>query len=73
MPLDIFFGFKVNSPFGIPAGPLINGNFVKAALNKGFDICTYKTVRSGKYPYHFGKLLPKKFQTNGIKITTVCS
>lgn len=47
-----FLGFKVNSPFGIPAGPLINGNFVKAALDKGFDIVTYKTVRTGKYPCH---------------------
>src|SRR3989344_7771099 len=47
-----FFGFKVNSPFGIPAGPLINGNFVEGALDKGFDIVTYKTVRSGKYPCH---------------------
>lgn len=47
-----FLGFKVNSPFGIPAGPLINGKFVKAALDKGFDICVYKTVRSGKYPCH---------------------
>ena len=47
-----FFGFKVNSPFGIPAGPLINGNFVQAALDKGFDIVTYKTVRSGEYPCH---------------------
>ncbi len=47
-----FLGFKINSPFGIPAGPLINGNFVKAALDKGFDIVTYKTVRSEKYPCH---------------------
>ncbi len=45
-----FFGFKVNSPFGIPAGPLINGNFVQGALDKGFDIVTYKTVRSTEYP-----------------------
>ncbi|PIR96193.1 MAG: dihydroorotate oxidase [Candidatus Doudnabacteria bacterium CG10_big_fil_rev_8_21_14_0_10_42_18] len=41
-----FLGQHLNSVFGIPAGPLINGNFVKAALKKGFDICTYKTVRS---------------------------
>lgn len=41
-----FLGFKVNSPFGIAAGPLINGKFVKAALEKGFDICVYKTVRT---------------------------
>jgi dihydroorotate dehydrogenase (NAD+) catalytic subunit len=47
-----FFGLKVNSPFGIPAGPLINGAFVKSALDKGFDIVTYKTVRSGGYPCH---------------------
>jgi dihydroorotate dehydrogenase len=47
-----FLGFKVNSPFGIPAGPLINGKFVQAALDKDFDIVTYKTVRSEKYPCH---------------------
>jgi len=47
-----FMGFKINSPFGIPAGPLINGNFVQGALDKGFDIATYKTVRSEKYPCH---------------------
>lgn len=47
-----FLGFKVNSPFGIPAGPLLNGKFVQAALAKGFDIVTYKTVRSEKYPCH---------------------
>ncbi|MFA6257645.1 MAG: tRNA-dihydrouridine synthase [Candidatus Paceibacterota bacterium] len=47
-----FLGFKVNSPFGIPAGPLINGKFIKAALDKGFDIVVYKTVRSEKYPCH---------------------
>jgi dihydroorotate dehydrogenase (NAD+) catalytic subunit len=47
-----FLGFKVNSPFGIPAGPLVNGKFLKSALDKGFDICVYKTVRSGKYSCH---------------------
>lgn len=46
------FGFKLHSPFGIPAGPLINGNFVQGALDKGFDIPVYKTVRSGAYPCH---------------------
>jgi dihydroorotate dehydrogenase len=44
------FGFPLFLPFGIPAGPLLNGKFVKAALDKGFDIPTYKTVRSHKYP-----------------------
>lgn len=47
-----FLGSKVNSPFGIPAGPLINGNFAQAALDKGFDIVTYKTVRGEQYPCH---------------------
>ncbi len=41
-----FLGFKVNSPFGIAAGPLFNGKFCQAAFNKGFDICVYKTVRT---------------------------
>jgi dihydroorotate dehydrogenase len=41
-----FFGHKVFSPFGIPAGPLPNGKFVEAAFSKGFDICVYKTVRT---------------------------
>lgn len=47
-----FLGFKVNSPFGIPAGPLINANFCKGAFEKGFDICVYKTVRSAVFPCH---------------------
>jgi dihydroorotate dehydrogenase len=47
-----FFGYKVYSPFGIPAGPLINGKFMKSAFEKGFDICIYKTVRTKKYLCH---------------------
>ncbi len=47
-----FFGHDVFSSFGIPAGPLLNGRFVKAALDKGFDIPVYKTVRTRKYPCH---------------------
>src|SRR6266568_8032487 len=48
-PQHDFLGQKVFLPFGIPAGPLINGAFVKAALDKGFDIPVYKTVRTRKY------------------------
>ncbi len=44
-----FLGFKVNSLFGIPSGPLINGKFVKAALDKGFDLVEYKDTRSHKH------------------------
>lgn len=47
-----FLGQKVYLPFGIPAGPLINSQFCKAAFEKGFDICVYKTVRSNIFPCH---------------------
>ena len=47
-----FLGQKVFLPFGIAAGPLVNGKFVKAALNKGFDLPVYKTVRTKKFPCH---------------------
>ena len=47
-----FLGHKVYAPFGIPAGPLINGKFAQAALEKGFDIVVYKTVRSHFFPCH---------------------
>ena len=43
------FGQAVYLPFGIPAGPLLNGKYVKAALDKGFDVPIYKTVRTRKY------------------------
>lgn len=60
-------------PFGIPAGPLVNSNFCKAAFEKGFDVCVYKTVRSAVFPCHpfpnvlavhpKGDLTPGKAQT----------
>lgn len=49
-PKYTFLRQPVFLPFGIPAGPLVNGKFVKAALDKGFDLCVYKTVRSRKHP-----------------------
>lgn len=49
-PQAAFLGQKVFLPFGIPAGPLINGRFVKAALDKGFDLAVYKTVRTRRRP-----------------------
>lgn len=45
-----FLGFSVNLPFGIPAGPLLNSKFVKAAFEWGFDVVHYKTQRSGIFP-----------------------
>ena len=47
-----FLGCNVNLPFGIPAGPLLNGKYVKAALDWEYDICVYKTVRTKKYKCH---------------------
>ena len=41
-----FLGFRVNLPFGIPAGPLLNERFTTAAFRMGFDLAVYKTVRS---------------------------
>ncbi len=51
-PQEDFLGQKVYLPFGIPAGPLVNSKFCKAAFEKGYDVCVYKTVRSGSFPCH---------------------
>ncbi|RJQ38914.1 hypothetical protein C4559_00150 [Candidatus Microgenomates bacterium] len=45
-----FLGFNINLPFGIPAGPLLNSKFIKFAFDLGFDVSTYKTVRSDYLP-----------------------
>ncbi|WP_392551361.1 hypothetical protein RHO14_07665 [Orbus wheelerorum] len=47
-----FLNLSVNLPFGIPAGPLLNANYVKAALAYGFDLCVYKTVRTKAHKSH---------------------
>ena len=47
-----FLGKKVNSIFGIPAGPILNSNYVKSSFEWGFDLVTYKTVRSSAVPAH---------------------
>ncbi len=49
-PDHYLFGIPVFTPFGIPAGPLLNSNFVNSALDKGFDLCIFKTVRIRRYP-----------------------
>lgn len=51
-PKSDFLGHKVYAPLGIPAGPLLNSKYCKAAFEKGFDICVYKTVRSDVFPSH---------------------
>ncbi|MFV0634190.1 hypothetical protein [Demequina sp.] len=47
-----FLGVEVASPFGIPAGPLVNARFCAAAFAHGFDVNVYKTVRSRAVPCH---------------------
>lgn len=41
-----YCGLSVRSPFGIAAGPLLNGNWLTYYAALGFDMLTYKTVRS---------------------------
>ena len=41
-----FLGRPVDSPLGVAAGPLLNGRWVLYYANLGFDVLTYKTVRS---------------------------
>ncbi|PLS24039.1 diguanylate cyclase [Bifidobacterium imperatoris] len=43
---ESFLGQPVNLAFGIPAGPLLNSRYTTAAFRMGFDLATYKTVRS---------------------------
>ncbi len=41
-----FCGLAVESPLGVPAGPLLNGKWCLYYASLGFDVITYKTVRS---------------------------
>jgi dihydroorotate dehydrogenase (NAD+) catalytic subunit len=51
-PKHRFLEHPVWAPFGVPAGPLLNGRFVIAALDHGFDIPVYKTVRTHRHACH---------------------
>lgn len=51
-PTAAFLGEKVYLPFGIPAGPLVNSRFCSGAFAKGYDLVTYKTVRTRPHPSH---------------------
>jgi len=54
-----FCGIPVHSPLGMPAGPLLNGRWVLWYARLGFDVLTYKTVRSGaRACYPAPNLLP---------------
>ena len=45
-PLKDFFGVAVHSRIGIAAGLLLNARWIEFYARMGFDILTYKTVRS---------------------------
>lgn len=47
-----FLDFDINSPIGVPAGPLLNANWVDLYARLGFDLPVYKTVRSGERACH---------------------
>ncbi len=43
-------GYRVNSPVGVAAGPLLNARWVEGYARLGFDLLTYATVRSRPHP-----------------------
>jgi len=45
-----YCGRRVASPLGIAAGPLLNGRWIRYYAARGFDVLTYKTVRSRARP-----------------------
>lgn len=45
-------GFELNSLIGVPAGPLLNSNWIKTYASLGFDLPVYKTLRTISYPSH---------------------
>ncbi|MES2272926.1 MAG: hypothetical protein V4487_01895 [Chlamydiota bacterium] len=47
-----FLGHKIHAPIGVAAGPLLNAKWVSLAAALGFDILTYKTIRSSAHPAH---------------------
>lgn len=47
-----FLGVPLHVPFGMPAGPLLNAEYVKAALQAGVCLPVYKTVRSRAWKSH---------------------
>ena len=48
--LKSFLGFPVRSRLGIAAGLLLNSRWIEGYARLGFDILTYKTVRSSHRP-----------------------
>lgn len=47
-----FLGYRIASPLGVPAGPLLNSRWIELAANLGFDVVCYKTIRSKLHHGH---------------------
>lgn len=47
-----FLGYQVSSRIGVPAGPLLNSEWIKLAAALHYDIVCYKTIRTKAYPGH---------------------
>lgn len=61
-----FCGISIASPLGIPAGPLLNSRWIHYYARLGFDVLTYKTVRSRARPCHpLPNLLPVRGEPLG--------
>lgn len=66
-PCFSFLGVPLHIPFGIPAGPLLNSAYVATALDAGFCLPTYKTVRTRAYASHpFPNVLSVTPPTQGL-------
>lgn len=47
-----FLGYRIASPLGVPAGPLLNSSWIALAAKLGFDVVAYKTIRCHAYAGH---------------------
>lgn len=47
-----FLGERIAFPLGVPAGPLLNADWIRLAGSLGFDLPCYKTIRSREHPGH---------------------
>ena len=62
----LYCGLPVGSPLGIAAGPLLNGKWLLYYATLGFDILTYKTVRSReRTSYDLPNLQPIAWPSGG--------
>ncbi len=68
-----FLGLPVASPLGIPAGPLLSADWLIYYAGHGFDILTYKTVRTVARPcYPLPNLVPVSSGTLTSAGSDVC-